>query len=122
MADGSMFGQLRNYADPEFAKSHPDIIIYTPTEEIHYKVCANVIYTDEYVTMIYDDNIAQDRDAFLRSAHNNIAGTYWLDEYEVTGDSHIITLQTCIGDDAFRRFIIAVADEVISTGRVVYDP
>ena len=63
--------------------------------------------------MVYDDNVKADREAFLRSLHNNSAGTYWMDDVEVTSDSRIVTLQTCIGQDEFRRFIIAVEEEVI---------
>ena len=49
-----------------------------------------------------------DRAAFLRS----IQGGTWLDGIEVTTDSHIITLSTCIGGmPENRRLLIAVEEE-----------
>ncbi|MCR5136449.1 MAG: class B sortase [Oscillospiraceae bacterium] len=119
MADGSMFADLRHYGDRSYMQTHRDLVIYTPTEEHHYTVCANVIYSDLYVTMVYDDNVPADREAFLRSLHNNSAGTYWMDDVEVTTDSRIVTLQTCIGQDEYRRFIIAVEQKVIPEVSVV---
>ena len=86
-------------------KQHRDIHIYTLTEEHDYKVCAIVIYDDRYITYTYNDMIEADRAAYLRSLQS---GT-WLDDVEVTTDSHIITLSTCIGGmPENRRLLIAV--------------
>ena len=75
------------------------------TEEHVYTVCALVIYDDRYITYTYDDNLQADRAAYLRSLQS---GT-WLDDVEVTPDSRIITLSTCIGGmPENRRLLIAV--------------
>ena len=105
MSDGSMFGTLNQYDNVEYMKQHRDIHIYTLTEEHDYKVCAIVIYDDRYITYTYNDMIEADRAAYLRSLQS---GT-WLDDVEVTTDSHIITLSTCIGGmPENRRLLIAV--------------
>ena len=44
MADGSMFGALRNYADRDFFMAHREIILYTPSAEYHYRVFAATIF------------------------------------------------------------------------------
>lgn len=114
MADGTMFAQLTGYYDSEYMKSHREIVIYTPAAEHHYIVCAHVVYNDDYVTRIYDDNNPADRKRFLETLHNQAAGTYWMDDVEVGTEDHIITLQTCIaGMPENRRFIVAVEQNVI---------
>ena len=112
MADGSMFGKLKNYQDRSYMEEYREIHIYTPEKELVYLVVANVIYDDRYVTYYYDDNRQYAREEYLASLHNTYNGTYWLDEPEVTTESHILTLQTCIGGmPNNRRFIIAVLQE-----------
>ena len=114
MADGSMFGQLTGYYDREYLEARRNIVIYTPMAEHHYLICAHVVYNDDYVTRMYDDDNLADREQFLSTLHNNAAGTYWLDDVEVGIDDHIIVLQTCIaGMPESRRFIVAVEQEVI---------
>ena len=105
MSDGSMFGTLNQYDNVEYMKQHRDIHIYTMTEEHDYKVCAIVVYDDRYITYTYNDMIEADRAAYLRS----LQGGTWLDDVNVTTDSHIITLSTCIGGmPENRRLLIAV--------------
>ena len=114
MADGSMFGQLTGYYDRDYLEARRNIVIYTPTAEHHYLVCAHVVYNDDYVTRIYDDDNLADRERFLATLHNNAAGTYWLDDVKVGIEDHIIVLQTCIaGMPESRRFIVAVEQQVI---------
>ena len=67
-----------------------------------------MIYDDRYITYTYNDMIESDRAAYLRS----LQGGKWLDVVEVTTDSHIITLSTCIGGmPDNRRLLIAVEKE-----------
>lgn len=109
MSDGSMFGTLNQYDNTDYMKKHREIHIYTPTEEHVYSVCAIVIYDDRYITYTYDDEIKEDRAAYLRS----LQGGKWLDDIDVTPDSHIITLSTSIGGmPNNRRLLIAVENEV----------
>lgn len=108
MSDGSMFGTLHNYDDPNYMKDHRDIHIWTMTQQHDYTVCAIVIYDDRYITYTYDDNVQADRAAYLRSLQS---GT-WLDDVGVSTDSHLITLSTCIGGmPENRRLLIAVEQE-----------
>ncbi len=108
MSDGSMFGTLNRYDDPEYMKQHREIRIYSLTQEHVYTVCAEVIYDDRYITYTYNDEIEADREAYLRS----LQGGTWLNDVEVTPDSHIITLSTCIGGmPENRRLLIAVEQE-----------
>ena len=108
MSDGSMFGTIRNYEDNDFLQSHREIDIYTFTQKHVYTVCAIVVYDDRYITYTYNDDIVADRAAYLRSLENGV----WMDDVEVTTDSHIITLSTCIGGmPENRRLLIAVEQE-----------
>ena len=108
MIDGSMFGTLNLYDDPEYMESHKEIHIYTNTREHVYTVAADIIYDDRYITETYSDYIEADRAAFLQS----IQGAQWAQGVEINTSSHIITLSTCVGGmPDNRRLIIAVENE-----------
>lgn len=107
MKDRSMFGSLKDYRDSVFLSEHREIIIYTPTEKRIYQVFAAVVYDDRYIPDVYDDNDPEDRQAFLDS----ISGTrdlnsQVLDDVEVTTDSQILTLSTCIGGQPNNRYLV----------------
>ncbi len=108
MSDGSMFGTLKNFENMDYLKEHSEIIIYSFTEKHIYTPCATVIYDDRYITYTYNDDVEADRSAYLRS----LQGGNWLSGVEVTTDSHLITLSTCIGGmPENRRLLIAVENE-----------
>ena len=60
MADGTYFGSLKSYNDPDFRASHREIDIYTFTEKHSYDVFAVVTYDDRYITERYNDDIEND--------------------------------------------------------------
>ena len=108
MADGTYFGSLKNYNDPDFRASHREIDIYTETQVHHYKVFAVVTYDDRYITDHYDDDFRTDRTAFLRSLAE--FGAMPAEDTAVSEEGHIITLSTCVGGMPNNRLLIVAAE------------
>lgn len=108
MSDGTMFGTLNQFENKDYLKAHPEIHIFTNQEEHVYKIAGIVIYDDRNINLTYDDYSEQDRAAYLQS----LQGTDWVDGVELSTDSHIITLSTCIGGmPDNRRLLIAVEQD-----------
>ena len=108
MADGSYFGSLRHYNDPDYLEAHREIDIYTLTEKHVYDVFAVVRYDDRYITYEYDDTVRGDRIAFLRSLH--AFDPLYAKGARLSLDGHIITLSTCIGGMPYNRLLIIAAE------------
>lgn len=107
MKDRSMFGSLKDYRDADFLAEHREIIIYTPTEKRVYQIFAAVVYDDRYIPGTYNDDKVEDRQAFLDSlSETRDLNSQVLDDVEVTTDSQIISLCTCIGGQPNNRYMI----------------
>lgn len=107
MKDRSMFGSLKDYRDVDFLAEHREIIIYTPTEKRVYQIFAAVVYDDRYIPGTYNDDKVEDRQAFLDSlSETRDLNSQVLDDVEVTTDSQIISLCTCIGGQPNNRYMI----------------
>jgi len=108
MADGSYFGSLKNYNDPDFLEAHREIDIYTLSEKHVYNVFAVVSYDDRYITDMYDDTERSDCIAFLRSLP--AFHPLYPKGARLSLDGHIITLSTCIGGMPYNRLLIIAAE------------
>lgn len=116
MLDGTMFGDLKNYANENYWKEHPIITFCTLYEEREYEIVAafyDRIYSNsEDVFKFYDFIDARDEE------HFNEAIAYYKEhaEYEtgVTAEygDHLITLVTCSYHTQYGRFVV-VAREIV---------
>lgn len=107
MRDGSMFGGLRQYRDPSYLDAHRDIVIYTPTEILNYRIFAAVVYSDAYLPQKFNFTLESGRSAFLDSILNNRdLNSQVLTDIPVDTSSRIITLSTCIGSQPDNRYLI----------------
>ena len=99
MRDGSMFKHLHKFSEDEFFKLHDTVTIYTEDEIHKYKVLAAVAYTDEHLMYKYDQNNAEDREAFVKSlyAMKNSRNQY-RDGIVIGEESKFVVLSTCITD------------------------
>ncbi len=116
MRSRTMFSSLLDYRDEAFLKENREIIIYTPETEFHYKIFAAVMYSDVYLPWKFSNfTKVQDRQAFLDSIYEvRNMNSHTLDDVEVTPNSRILTLSTCVGNDAlanYRYLVFAVLDE-----------
>ena len=107
MRDGTMFKDLHKYEDAEFLKEHPEVIIYTPEKKFVYRIFAAVVYSDMHIMEGYNFLLESERQAFLDSIYESRDMRNSIDEsVEVTPENRIITLSTCIGNEADHRFLV----------------
>ena len=86
-------------------RTHREIRIYTPESTLCYTVFAALTYDDRLITQIYDDYDADSRAAFLESIFST-PGLFLTEGLEITADSHLITLSTCIGGMPNNRLLV----------------
>ncbi len=107
MANDTMFGSLNNYRNQTYFDEHSTIYIYTETEIREYQIFAAVVYDDRYIPYQYIDTDPDDCQAFLDSIYNNRNINDIINQdVEVTADSNLITLSTCIGDMPNNRYLV----------------
>ena len=102
MKNGSMFGKLKNFNDPEVFKKSRYFWIFTPDFIYQYRIfSASVVdktgltYQISFTDEEFDQFISR---AYSDSVVDNQGVT-------VTKDDRIVTLSTCTGDDA-TRFVV----------------
>ena len=98
MEDGSMFGGLHQFEDSEYLKNHETLIIYTPEHKLTYRIFMTLTYDDRHIMGSFDFSENQEREAYLDSIGNT--------DEEVTADSKIVTLSTCIATQPSNRFLV----------------
>ena len=108
MKNGTMFAGLHKFEDSEYFADHPYIYVYTEDKVFGYRIFASYTFSsihlimgfdlsDENVRQIYIDNIRS-----LEGLTDNID-----DSIEVDTDSRLLTLTTCIANQADKRYNVA---------------
>lgn len=111
MKNGTMFGHLKWYRDPEYLAEHRDIVVYTPTEKRVYRVFAAVVYSDAHILGKYN-LFAEDTDKiqFLESlSQTGDPASQVLDDIPVDENNQLLTLSTCVGGRPRNRFLVVAA-------------
>lgn len=113
MKDESMFGKLYKYSDPEYYNAHRIYHVYTP--EHHYVYKAIAAYTAAVDGFTYTMGFGSD-EAFLDFIEQTKYASWFDSDTEVSADSKIITLSTCLGnnDDDYRNVLILVRESEIT--------
>ena len=107
MRDGSMFKHLHKFSEEEFFKSHDTVTIYTEGSIHKYKVLAAVAYTDEHLMYKYDQNNAEDREAFVKSLYEmKNSRNQYRDGIIIGEESKFVVLSTCITGQPDKRWIV----------------
>lgn len=113
MDDGSMFGQLHKYFEPDFFAANRTVHIYTPEHHYLYKVVAAYTASVDGFTYQYSFTDEADYMKFLTETKN--ASVIPVDT-ELNAESRVITLSTCTADgsDYYRDVVILVRDGEIT--------
>lgn len=107
MHDGTMFAGLHEFDKDEFFSAHEYVYVVTPETILVYRIFAKVNYDDRHIMIGYDFTKDTQREDFLASLKNNRDMTdRWREGVEVTSDSRILTLSTCIKGDYSRRLLV----------------
>ena len=102
MKNGSMFGKLKNFSDPEVFKKSRYFWIFTPDFIYQYRIFSASVVDKTGLT--YQISFTDDEfDQFISRAYSNSV----VDNQgvTVTKEDRIVTLSTCTGDDS-TRFVV----------------
>lgn len=107
MQNGTMFQNLHNYSDGTFFEEHPYVYIYLEDSTLKYQVYAAYEYTNVHMLYAFDYSTEEGRQEFLSEIAGLRSLTYIYDDtVEVTTDSHVLTLSTCVHDVPEKRFLV----------------
>ena len=98
MLDGSMFAGLHAYSDENYLHEHETMVIYTTEHKYTYRIFKALTYDDRHIMGSYDFSDFMQREAYLESIGNS--------DPEVTKDSRLVTMSTCIADQPYNRFLV----------------
>lgn len=102
---GTVFGTLHYYEDPEFFSEHPYIYIYTEDRVLVYRIFAAHEYSDEHL-LASDINSPEDWKEYLASSDKAEGRGNYDPNVELTSESRILTLSTCITGRWTRRWLV----------------
>lgn len=107
MKNGSMFANLHYYEDPEFFEENPYVYIYTQKGVLVYRIFAAYEFGSAHLLLSFDTSTPEKYQEYLDNIFtidgmNNNFDT----EVELTADSRIITLSTCISGKADKRYLV----------------
>ena len=119
MRNGSMFRTLHKFEDRDFFDSHDEILIYTPTAEIHFKIFAAYKFDNRHLLShinFWDPEVYA---AYLEDIRSqNSPNAYVRTDVPVSKDNCILTLSTCTGDPDRRYIVQAVQTSYIVDGLI----
>ncbi len=102
MKDGSMFGSLKNYRDPNVYDKSSYFWIYTPDYIYKYQITTfeEVAYNSPAYQIVFDTN-----EEFIEYLYRMQDMSEKRTGVELSSDDQIVTLSTCTGNEA-TRFIV----------------
>ncbi len=110
MRNESMFHDLHKFESQEFFDSHPYFYIYTEDTIRVYEIYAAFVYDDRRTLDYYDfsdpEVFRSYIDGVKTATLDGWQGGIIRDEVEVTTDSKIVTLQTCVGSGGSQRYLV----------------
>lgn len=104
MRNGSMFAGLHDFEDEDFFKEHDSVVIYTPERRLTYRIFAAYKRDDAHLLKKFQYGTAEGRQAFLDDVYSHSG--FFRQGVEVTTDSRILTLSTCVGGEDDRRYVV----------------
>lgn len=115
MRNGSMFHNLRYFAEQEFFDTHEDLYIYIPDKILKYRIITSYEYDDRHLLGSYDFFNEEVYAEYLEEIMNpRSMYTMVREDCELTTEDRIITLSTCVANKPNnRRLLQAVLIEEI---------
>lgn len=107
MRNGSMFQNLHKFEDKEFFDAHPYIHVYTPEGTLVYEIVSAGVTDNKHILNYYD---FEDEAVFAEYLENmksvKSMGTHIREDVELTEESKVLILSTCVGGNANARYIV----------------
>ena len=103
----SRFEELKLYRDETYWDEHRYIHVYTPTEELTYKIWAAVVHSDDFLANLYDLKTTEGVESFITGVLQiNDLNSHVDESMTVTGDDRLVVLSTCVPEDSSKRYLV----------------
>ena len=107
MKNGTMFHTLHNFEDRSFFEKNRYIYIYTPEYTYVYDIFAAYVFSDVHILNYYSDITEDQRQEYLDDVFGiRDMSAHFREDVEVTTDSRLVTLSTCIGGRPNNRYLV----------------
>lgn len=107
MNDGSMFGQLHRFEDPDFFAENRTFTVYLPDREINCRIFSARFVGDEHILSVCKNGDRESCEAYIAGIFGDSSGDANTDRSGlVTADDRIVTLSTCDRYNASRRYVV----------------
>lgn len=115
MKNGSMFHNVRYFAERKFFDAHEDLYIYLPDRILKYRIIACYEYDDRHLLGTFDFDDEEAYGKYLEEIMNPRSMYAMVREgVEVSVEDHLLTLSTCVPNKPNnRRLLQAVLVEEI---------
>lgn len=105
MINGSMFGTLKNFENPDFFERHPIFYIYTPGQILTYKILSFQIGSDRHILESFHPDQTEGFQKFIKSITEK---DMVRDGVVIASTDQIVTLSTCSPAEKKRRLLHGV--------------
>lgn len=106
MNNGSMFAQLHKFENEDFFDEHKIVKIYTPEGQLNYEVTA--AYVRDNKRILFEADFEDDD--YFQTYLDNVRAVDGKNDHVsdrmVTINDHIITLSTCVRNQADKRYVV----------------
>jgi sortase B len=107
MKNGSMFHNVRYFAEKEFFEEHKDLFIYLPDRILKYEIIACYEYDDRHLLGSFDFDDEEAYGKYLEEIMNpRSMYTMIRKDREITVEDHLITLSTCVANKPNNRRLL----------------
>lgn len=108
MWDGTFFGSLHDFRDPEFFAENRYIYIYIPGHALKYEIFAAYEYDNRHILGAYNFSNDEEFEKYLQSCLNPASmSRNVLEGVTLTADDRIVTLSTCLANsDESKRYLV----------------
>lgn len=106
MTDGSMFGELTRFEEPDFFEEHQEFTVYLPGETRVYEIVAAYRYPAEHLLSAFDFSTEEQTMEYCSRVPEFAAsyGGYAREGMEL--QAPFVTLSTCTSDNRSFRFLV----------------
>ena len=107
MRNDTMFASLHNYEDQTFFNNFPYIYVYTKGKVLVYEIFAAYKTDDAHILHTNDFSTKKGRVNYLESIVKKSKNSPEVkDKIQLSVDSHLLTLSTCVSRQADKRFVV----------------
>lgn len=105
MKNGTMFASLHYFETQSFFDNYPYVFVYREDQVLVYEVFAAYKRDDKHILYAYDFETEAGRQGYLDEIWSGDENARYR-EMELTTNSHILTLSTCIRGAATNRYLV----------------